>query len=80
MTTPTCTMPIDTPVGRLVLESDGDVLIGIWLPTSGMKARGDGEDAPALTHNPEVVGSNPTPATRQKGLPEIIRKALFTTW
>ena len=40
MTTPTYTMPMDTPVGRLVLESDGDVLIGIWLPTSGMKARG----------------------------------------
>ena len=48
MTTPTFTMPVDTPVGRLVLESDGDVLVGIWLPTSGMKARGDGRDAPPV--------------------------------
>jgi methylated-DNA-[protein]-cysteine S-methyltransferase len=48
MTTPTYTMPMDTPVGRLVLESDGDVLVGIWLPTSGMKARGDGQDAPPI--------------------------------
>jgi methylated-DNA-[protein]-cysteine S-methyltransferase len=48
MTTPTCTMPMDTPVGRLVLESDGDALIGIWLPTSGMQARSDGTDAPPV--------------------------------
>jgi methylated-DNA-[protein]-cysteine S-methyltransferase len=48
MTTPTFTMPMDTPVGRLVLESDDDVLIGIWLPTSGMKASGDGQDAPPV--------------------------------
>jgi methylated-DNA-[protein]-cysteine S-methyltransferase len=46
MTTATFTMPMDTPVGRLVLESDGDVLIGLWLPNSGMQARGDGRDAP----------------------------------
>ena len=48
MTTPTFTMPMATPVGRLVLESDGDVLIGIWLPTAGTKARGDGRDAPPV--------------------------------
>ena len=48
MTTPTYTMPMDTPVGRLVLESDGDVLIGIWLPTSGMQAGSDGRDAPPV--------------------------------
>ena len=48
MTTPTFTMPMATPVGRLVLESDGDVLIGIWLPTPGTKARGDGRDAPPV--------------------------------
>ena len=34
MNTTTFTMPMDTPVGRLVLESDGDVLIGIWLPNA----------------------------------------------
>lgn len=28
----TCTVPMDTPIGRLVLEGDGDVLVGIWLP------------------------------------------------
>jgi methylated-DNA-[protein]-cysteine S-methyltransferase len=48
MTTPTYTMPMDTPVGRLVLESDGDVLIGIWLPTSGLQAGSDGRDAPPV--------------------------------
>jgi methylated-DNA-[protein]-cysteine S-methyltransferase len=48
MTTATYTMPLDTPVGRLVLESDGDVLVGLWLPNSGMRARGDGGDAPPL--------------------------------
>jgi methylated-DNA-[protein]-cysteine S-methyltransferase len=48
MTTTTFTMPLDTPVGRLVLESDGDVLIGIWLPTQGRKARSTGADAPPV--------------------------------
>ncbi len=46
--TTTFTMPLDTPVGRLVLESDGDVLIGIWLPTQGRKARSTGADAPPV--------------------------------
>jgi hypothetical protein len=32
-TAPTATMPLDTPIGRLVLESDGETLIGVWLPT-----------------------------------------------
>jgi methylated-DNA-[protein]-cysteine S-methyltransferase len=48
MTSPTFTMPLDTPVGRLVLESDGDVLIGIWLPNETRHARGDGNDAPPV--------------------------------
>jgi methylated-DNA-[protein]-cysteine S-methyltransferase len=48
MTTATFTMPVDTPVGRLVLESDGDVLIGLWLPNSGRQAGGDGRDAPPV--------------------------------
>jgi methylated-DNA-[protein]-cysteine S-methyltransferase len=48
MTTATYTMPLNTPVGRLVLESDGDVLIGLWLPNSAMRARGDGRDAPPV--------------------------------
>ena len=39
MSTPTYTMPLDTSVGRLTLESDGDVLIGIWLPNSAPKTR-----------------------------------------
>jgi methylated-DNA-[protein]-cysteine S-methyltransferase len=45
MTTTTCTMPMNTPVGRLVLESAGDVLIGIWLPDEKGTARSDGHDA-----------------------------------
>jgi methylated-DNA-[protein]-cysteine S-methyltransferase len=48
MTTPTFTMPMDTPVGHLVLESDGDVLIGIWLPSQATTTRGDGHDAPPV--------------------------------
>jgi methylated-DNA-[protein]-cysteine S-methyltransferase len=44
---------MDTPIGRLVLESDGDVLIGIWLPTEskvprGKVPRGKGHDAPPV--------------------------------
>jgi methylated-DNA-[protein]-cysteine S-methyltransferase len=49
MTTPvTYTMPLDTPVGRLVLESDGDVLIGIWLPTERKGPLSRGDDAPPV--------------------------------
>ena len=48
MTTPTFTMPMDTPVGHLVLESDGDVLIGIWLPSQATTTRVDGHDAPPV--------------------------------
>jgi methylated-DNA-[protein]-cysteine S-methyltransferase len=39
---------MDTPVGQLVLESDGDVLIGIWLPSQATTTRGDGHDAPPV--------------------------------
>ncbi len=38
---------------------------------------GDGRDYPDLTHNPEVVGSNPTPATRQSRSSDIVRGAVF---
>ncbi|HEY1831147.1 MAG TPA: methylated-DNA--[protein]-cysteine S-methyltransferase [Acidimicrobiales bacterium] len=44
----TTTMPLDTPVGRLVLESDGDILVGIWLPSQGRKARVGSDVAPVL--------------------------------
>ncbi len=47
---PTFTLPLDTPVGRLVLESAGDVLIGIWLPSPSKAAspREAGHDAPPV--------------------------------
>jgi methylated-DNA-[protein]-cysteine S-methyltransferase len=48
MTTTTFTMPMHTPVGRLVLESDGDVLVGIWLPNETRIAGKDGHDAPPV--------------------------------
>jgi methylated-DNA-[protein]-cysteine S-methyltransferase len=48
MTASTYTMPLDTPIGRLVLESDGDVLIGIGLPPHAQRIRGDGHDAPPV--------------------------------
>jgi len=41
-------MPMNTPVGRLVLESAGDVLIGIWLPHETGTARSNGHDAPPV--------------------------------
>ncbi len=47
-TTTTFTLPMDTPVGQLVLESDGDVLIGIWLPTTGRQATSAGHAPPVL--------------------------------
>jgi methylated-DNA-[protein]-cysteine S-methyltransferase len=47
-TSTTYTMPMDTPVGRLVLESDGDVLIGIWLPTQRQRPKTGGHDAPPV--------------------------------
>ena len=41
----TATLPLDTPVGRLVLEGDGDVLVGLWLP-DGPTGRGARVDDP----------------------------------
>ena len=34
MTPTTFTSTLNTPIGQLILESDGDFLTGIWLPTS----------------------------------------------
>jgi methylated-DNA-[protein]-cysteine S-methyltransferase len=48
MTTSTVTMPYDTPIGRLVLECDGDVLIGLWLPNERRHARNDADDVPPV--------------------------------
>ena len=44
----TTTMPLDTPIGRLVLESDGDVLIGVWLPDERRHGRRDADDVPTV--------------------------------
>ena len=44
----TATMPLDTPIGRLVLECDGDVLIGVWLPTERRRGRRDVDDVPPI--------------------------------
>jgi len=46
--TATATMPLDTPVGRLVLESDGEVLIGVWLPNERRPGRHDVGDVPPV--------------------------------
>jgi methylated-DNA-[protein]-cysteine S-methyltransferase len=48
MTTKTVTMPYESPIGRLVLECDGDVLIGIWLPNEQRHARNDADDVPPV--------------------------------
>jgi methylated-DNA-[protein]-cysteine S-methyltransferase len=44
----TATMPYDSPVGRLVLECDGDVLIGLWLPHEKRHGRRDVDDVPTV--------------------------------
>ncbi len=41
MTTATVTMSYEAPIGRLVLESDGDVLVGLWLPNERRHGRND---------------------------------------
>ncbi|HXZ61744.1 MAG TPA: methylated-DNA--[protein]-cysteine S-methyltransferase [Acidimicrobiales bacterium] len=47
----TATLPLDTPIGRVVLECDGDVLVGLWLPHERRRPRHDparGDDVPAV--------------------------------
>jgi methylated-DNA-[protein]-cysteine S-methyltransferase len=48
MSTTTYTIPFDSPVGPLVLESDGDSLIGIWLPNHGATASGGTGEVPTV--------------------------------
>ena len=48
MTTRTVTMPYESPIGRLVLECDGDVLIGVWLPNERRHTRNDADDVPPV--------------------------------
>ncbi|MGP0032550.1 MAG: methylated-DNA--[protein]-cysteine S-methyltransferase [Acidimicrobiales bacterium] len=57
---PTSTLPVDTPVGRLVLESDGDVLVGIWLPSPSKARRADG----GRSENRNGNGHRPPPVLR----------------
>jgi methylated-DNA-[protein]-cysteine S-methyltransferase len=45
--TTTATLPVHTPIGRIVLESDGDVLIGLRLPNAVGLGRRD-EESPVL--------------------------------
>ncbi len=44
----TATMPLETSIGTLVLECDGDVLIGLWLPNEKRHRRHDVDDVPAV--------------------------------
>ena len=45
--TTTTTLPVKTPIGQIVLESDGDVLIGLRLPNAIGLGRRD-EESPVL--------------------------------
>ena len=45
--TTTTTLPVKTPIGQIVLESDGDVLIGLRLPNAVGLGRRD-EESPVL--------------------------------
>lgn len=44
----TTTMPLETPIGTLVLESDGDVLIGVRLPHEQRHEQRDVGTAPPV--------------------------------
>ena len=46
--TTTTTVPFDSPIGRLVLEGDGDVLVGIWLPGGTRQGSRDAGDVPPV--------------------------------
>jgi hypothetical protein len=46
--TPSYTLPMDSPIGPLVLESDGTALTGIWLPGETNGPIGPGHDAPPV--------------------------------
>ena len=48
MNSNTATVPYDAPIGDLVLESDGDFLIGLWLPNERRHARNDADDVPPV--------------------------------
>ncbi|HUX03995.1 MAG TPA: methylated-DNA--[protein]-cysteine S-methyltransferase [Acidimicrobiales bacterium] len=48
MTPATFTSTVNTPIGQLILESDGDFLTGIWLPTSHRTSTGHRYDAPPV--------------------------------
>jgi methylated-DNA-[protein]-cysteine S-methyltransferase len=47
-TYPKCAMPLPTRVGRLVLESDGDVLVGIYLPNARPPRRTGCDEVPTV--------------------------------
>jgi methylated-DNA-[protein]-cysteine S-methyltransferase len=47
MTTTTTTLPVNTAIGQIVLEGDGDVLIGLRLPNAVGLGRRD-EESPVL--------------------------------
>jgi hypothetical protein len=49
-------------------------------PRAAIGTVGDSRDCPDLTHNPEVVGSNPAPATRRNSLRETILGAVLGVW
>jgi methylated-DNA-[protein]-cysteine S-methyltransferase len=48
MTVPAFAIPLDTPIGRLVLGSDGDRLVGVWLPNDSRAPLPVGDDTPAV--------------------------------
>jgi len=56
MTSTTFTSNLNTPIGELMLESDGDFLTGIWLPASHRTPTGHRYDAlPVLDKTAEQL-------------------------
>jgi len=52
--------------GETTLDT-GDAQRGLRLVSEMRQNAGDGGDARRMAHNPEVAGSNPTPATKARG-------------
>ena len=56
MTPTPFTSTLNTSIGQLILESDGDFLTGIWLPTPHRTSTGNGYDAlPVLKKTAEQL-------------------------
>ena len=68
------------PVGTgETMRDTGDAQPGLRLVSETRRDAGDGGDVRRMAHNPEVEGSNPSPATKARG-PFSNRERAFCLW